>query len=598
MKDVNALFEMVDHRNVEAMSMHWRKCDLWKAGIAIAGMLLLLVLMVWVPVSAAGAHERAPGLAGSGTVTMQATPTEDATMTALNKEKLERENDRSFQAWFWSSGATLLSTLVLVIGGLLGFWRWRVDRKDTKDKDARDRQTAQDKELEDRQAERTRRDEEQKRWLEDRETEREKRAEERFQSVVEGLSSEREEAKVGAAIMLRTFLRPGYEQFYTQTFDLAVAHLRLPRTPHLPEDPDAPLPLTTLSQALIAVFKEVFPLARSLYLKGEQPLVARGIQLDNAYLEKADLEGIWMPQASLRNVDLSEANLSEANLSGADLRGARLSEAKLVRADLSGTDLRGAKLIETNLSEAKLIRADLRGANLSEADLSGADLNQANLSEADLTKATLSRANLSEADLTKVTLSGADLTKATLIGADLTKATLIGADLTKATLSGARFNQADLTKATLIGADLSRARLNLATLRWADLSGADLNLAQLSRADLMGANLREATLSTTLLSRADLHWADLSGADLRWVGNLENANLYEVKGLTKEQLEAWIAKGAIIDEASSSQLPISPSPPSQSHDAQTPSAPPAQVNPPPPDAGESGATSSQQGPGS
>jgi hypothetical protein len=77
-----------------------------------------------------------------------------------------------------------------------------------------------------RQAEREKRDEEQKRWLEDRQAEREKRTEERFQSVVEGLGSTIQATQVGAAITLRTFLRPGYEEFYSQVFDLAVANIR------------------------------------------------------------------------------------------------------------------------------------------------------------------------------------------------------------------------------------------------------------------------------------------------------------------------------------------------------------------------------------
>ena len=84
------------------------------------------------------------------------------------------------------------------------------------------------------------------RWLGDRRDEREKRAEERFQSAVTGLGNEKEGARIGAAILLRTFLRPGYEQFYIQTFDLAVANLCPTETPHPPENPEIPLPLTTL----------------------------------------------------------------------------------------------------------------------------------------------------------------------------------------------------------------------------------------------------------------------------------------------------------------------------------------------------------------
>ncbi len=52
-----ALSGMFDDCHVEAMSMGWLKRDLWKAGIALASMLLLLVFMVWVPVSVAAAHK-------------------------------------------------------------------------------------------------------------------------------------------------------------------------------------------------------------------------------------------------------------------------------------------------------------------------------------------------------------------------------------------------------------------------------------------------------------------------------------------------------------------------------------------------------------
>jgi len=231
--------------------MRWLKRDLWKAGIVIAGTLFFLVLMVWVPVSAAGVREMTSGPAGPVTVTVQATPTEDATVTALNKEKLAQEvkqlqeqNKPDPLGWLRTNVAILFSTLAVVFGGLFGLWRWRVDRQDAQDKELKDRRDAQDKELEDRKAE------------------REKRVEERFQSAVTGLGDEKEGARIGAAILLKTFLRLGYEQFYTQIFQLVAANLRLPRTPNPPEDPAAPLPLTALRHALMMTFMEAFPLAR------------------------------------------------------------------------------------------------------------------------------------------------------------------------------------------------------------------------------------------------------------------------------------------------------------------------------------------------
>src|SRR5438874_10706149 len=146
--------------------MRWLKRDLWRIGIAIVGMLLLLMLLVCVSVVAAGAHEGAPG--STGPVTVLATPTEDATVTTLNKEKLAQEvqqlkeqNEPDLLGWLRTNASILLSTLVVVIGGLIGLFRW-----------IRDRQDAQEKELKDRQ------------------NEREKRAEERFQAAVTGLGDE------------------------------------------------------------------------------------------------------------------------------------------------------------------------------------------------------------------------------------------------------------------------------------------------------------------------------------------------------------------------------------------------------------------------
>src|SRR5712692_8097919 len=506
MKDMSTFFSGCSIMVLEALPMRWLKRNPWKTGIALAGLLLLLIFMVWIPVSAAGVYERASGFAGS--VTVQATPTEDATVAALNKEKLVQEvqqlkeqNEPDPLGWLRTNLSVFLSTLVVVIGGLVGYLRWLRDRRD---------------ELEKRR--------------QDQRSEREKRAEERFQSAVTGLVGEKEGAMTGAAILLRTFLRPGYEQFYTQTFDLSVANLCPTETPNSPEDPKTPLPLTRLRQALIVVFKEAFPLSRGQNKGSPQSLDASYIQLDNAYLLEADLKQAWMPQASLREAFLSRANLKGAYLNQADLRGAYLietdlSEANLFLADLSSADLREANLSGANLSSAKLSRANLSGANLSGAGLSGAKLTEAHLSKANLSRADLRQASLGYAHLTEADLSEAHLSKAYLMKADLS------------------------------GADLSEAHLDETNLREADLSGADLREANLGKADLKQAKLSETILKVAYLKAADLR---------------------KVTGLTKEQLETCIAWGAIIDEdpmASASQSTVTAPSLSQSNDVQASSAP-------------------------
>src|SRR5438270_13403752 len=85
-------------------------------------------------------------------------------------QQLKNQNEPDFLGWFRTNAAVLLSTLVVVIGGLIGLFRWFGDRR----------------------------------------SEREKRNEERFQTAIERLGSANQATQVGAAITLRTFLGSGY----------------------------------------------------------------------------------------------------------------------------------------------------------------------------------------------------------------------------------------------------------------------------------------------------------------------------------------------------------------------------------------------------
>jgi hypothetical protein len=187
--------------------------------------------------------------------------------------------------------------------------------------------------------------------------------------------------------MLRTFLRPGYEPFYSQVFDLAVVYLRLRHV-----NPETVEPLDPLSQTLITVFKESFPLARDHLKQSPQFLDATSIQLDTALMKEADLQHIWMPWAYLRDANIRGINLHRAELRGTDffdtsLHGANLSEASLFNASLHkarlyGANLRGAHLHWTNFAEADLTEADLTEAELNGANLSGAKVTSEQLGKA------------------------------------------------------------------------------------------------------------------------------------------------------------------------------------------------------------------------
>ena len=185
-------------------------------------------------------------------------------------------------------------------------------------------------------------------------------------------------------------------------------------------------------------------------------------------------------------------------------------------------------------------RINLKEANLSGADLIEADLRKADLRGADLRKANLSGAKLSEAILSGAYLSGANLRRAFLSEADLSEANLSGAIVSEANLSGAMVSEANLREANLI---------------WAKLSGANLRKANLREANLRGANLVWANLSGAILSEADLSEADLSEADLSGA-KVENAIFIDATGITPEQKQDLIRRGAIFGDTSNDRSKV------------------------------------------
>jgi uncharacterized protein YjbI with pentapeptide repeats len=430
--------------------MHWLKRERWYAVFGMAGMLLLLVFLVWVPVSAAGAYEVTPGLATPTTGTVQATLTVDPTMTALQEAQLKQQiiqlqlqNDRSINAWIWNSIATLgtvVAAFLAVVGVSLtvgvNFQQWKKTETITQDKDRIARQDAQDKD-------RIARQDAQDKDLKDRQDERAKQAEERFQKVVDGFGSDKEQMRIGAAIMLHTFVQPDYKQFYKQAFELAVANLRLQQPLENVDQPPS-----SLNQALAVILRDVYPdLYKFLketnkvkdYLSWDiitQALDAGYVKLDKTYLYDVHWEQIYMPQVYLQYAFLQRAHLPGAYLQNAHLVNSDLSGADLTNADLSHADMTNATLTNADFSGATLLGAHLNGAILDGALFKKTDIS-ANLTGADLTNAKL-RVASSENTPNNVDLTEANLSGATLTGADLTNANLTGANLGGTNLEDAR----------------------------------------------------------------------------------------------------------------------------------------------------------------
>ncbi|WP_054762628.1 pentapeptide repeat-containing protein [Methylomonas koyamae] len=144
----------------------------------------------------------------------------------------------------------------------------------------------------------------------------------------------------------------------------------------------------------------------------------------------ADLHGVNLNGAFLRQADLRGADLSESQLHGADLFGASMTKAYLHLTQLSTADLDNAQMQDANLTAAVLKDAKMSGADLSQADLYLADLRGAKLIRAKLTKAYLEQTRLDHADL-----EGADLKGAVLQNSVVDETILAYSDMTGATYS-------------------------------------------------------------------------------------------------------------------------------------------------------------------
>ena len=128
----------------------------------------------------------------------------------------------------------------------------------------------------------------------------------------------------------------------------------------------------------------------------------RRARLQKANLTRASLKNTWLVMAHMQGTDLREAHLEKAVLTKAWLQGADLDMAHLQRTNFKEANLQGVNLWGAHLQAAFLPRAHLQGANLDNVRLPGSML-----SEVCLQGTSLSLVYLQEAILDRVDLRGA-----------------------------------------------------------------------------------------------------------------------------------------------------------------------------------------------
>lgn len=197
------------------------------------------------------------------------------------------------------------------------------------------------------------------------------------------------------------------------------------------------------------------------------------------------LEGLTLRSAELRGIHLEGAVLRDATIAASDFRGARLAGVTLQEANLSFCDFTDADMTGIQLQDANLDHANLRSATLDHANLEGAILTSAKLKEIHCHDASFERAKLTGADFTQADATGASFHRANLADVIMERACLDRAKLTEADL-----NYANLQNASLKQTLLERANLHGASAHGADCEGAVFTAAILRQANLGNCNLR------------------------------------------------------------------------------------------------------------
>ncbi len=192
---------------------------------------------------------------------------------------------------------------------------------------------------------------------------------ERLKNAIEHLGDEKEFVRLGGAYELFHLAKDAKEdakELRQTVLDILCAHIRQTTGKEEYKKNHESKPSVEIQSLLTLVFVQEHKVFKGLHINLQESYLnkadLRGARLANAILTKAHLQGV-----SLRKAHLQGSNLFETYLQEADLRGVHLQGANLSRAHLQGANLRGAYLQGSNLS-----RAYLQGANLNSAYLQGA----------------------------------------------------------------------------------------------------------------------------------------------------------------------------------------------------------------------------------
>ena len=236
--------------------------------------------------------------------------------------------------------------------------------------------------------------------------------------------------------------------------------------------------------------------------------VIKQTSMQHANLDKAILEGCEMV-----DTDLTFAFMAEAKASNLKLKNSILQDVDARKIDLSGATiddlckLKGIDLEKAILKEVEADRVNFVGANMKGVDATGAQLKES----------ILEGVNMQFSNLENAVMDGAKANGVDMTGSNLTNIKARGTKLQDSILEGVTAHNADLTNSVMEGANLRGVKMHSAILEKVNLQKADLRNAELEKAKLSEAKMDKAKVNDA----TNLHGADITNVK----GDLEHEDI-------------------------------------------------------------------------
>ncbi len=204
----------------------------------------------------------------------------------------------------------------------------------------------------------------------------------RLKNAIEHLGHEKDSVRLGGAYEL-FHLAEDTENLRQTVLDILCAHIRQTTGESKYREAHKSKPSEEIQSLLTLLFVQKHEAFKGCHINLQESWLngadIRGAHLEKAILTKAHLQGTILYQAHLQNANFRDAYLQGANLEIAYLQGAEFIQAQLQGAQLYRARMQGAEFFEAHLQGARLVLASLQGARFVYAYLQEADLSLANL---------------------------------------------------------------------------------------------------------------------------------------------------------------------------------------------------------------------------